>query len=256
MRIAFFGLLLVNILLFAGSLWLSPPVTPAASEDTLSRLQANNGASSRILLASERQTDPTRDSPESGAAAGAETVDGAGSLSSTTDEPREGGAAALPLRCESLGPFPVLATAEQTAATLSTAGYAPRQRRARGALPDGYMVVIGRLKGEADQARVIRRLTRGGLDDAFALPRLDDGYAVSVGLFSVQPRAERRALAVQRMGLEAAVVERTRPGTVYWLDVEQKLPAGEGGAPAFLQEFADPALKLRIETCPEPGPVG
>jgi hypothetical protein len=116
--------------------------------------------------------------------------------------------------------------------------------------------VIGQLEAEADQARVIGRLNRGGLDDAFALPKLDDGYAVSVGLFSQAQRAERRALAVARMGLKADVVGRTRRGTVYWLDFDLKTPGGEDGAPGSPSVSTDPSQALQVLPCPEPRPVG
>jgi hypothetical protein len=116
--------------------------------------------------------------------------------------------------------------------------------------------MIGPLPNEAAQQRVVRRLGRGGLDDAFALPKLEEGYAVSVGLFSARQRADRRVLAVERMGLKASVVERTRPGTVYWLDFDLKTPAGAPGSPDPLLKPADPAQPWQVVPCPEPRPVG
>ncbi len=56
---------------------------------------------------------------------------------------------------------------------------------------------------------------------------------VSVGLFSERQRADRRAQAVQKLGLQPEVGERKVPGTVFWEDVS--LPAGTaaftGGRP-------------------------
>ena len=144
--------------------------------------------------------------------------------------------------------------AAQALQMLKQDGYEPRQRSAKGAVPDSYMVVIRRLKGEADQARVVARLNRGGLDDAFAIPKLDDGYAVSVGLFSQSRRAERRAVAVGRMGFKAEIVERTRPGTVYWLDFDLKAPA-TGSADPFAKT-ADPNEKVQVVPCPANAGVG
>jgi hypothetical protein len=158
--------------------------------------------------------------------------------------------------CRSMGPFATAESVAQATEMLSRGGYEPRQRPAEGAVPDGYMVMIGPLGSEAAQARVIARLKRGALDDAFALPKLPEGYAVSVGLFSERGRAERRVLAVGRMGLEAGIVERTRPGTVYWLDFELKTPADEPGELEPLLKAAAPSGQAEVVPCPEPRAVG
>jgi hypothetical protein len=155
-----------------------------------------------------------------------------------------------------MGPFADLELIAQATAMLKQDGYEPRQRPARGPVPDGHMVMIGPLKGEADQVRVVGRLNRGGLDDAFALPKLEDGYAVSVGLFSQRARAERRVLAVERMGLKASVVDRTRPGTVYWVDFDLKTAAGDAGALDPLLKASDPSQKWQVVPCPPSRPVG
>jgi hypothetical protein len=160
-------------------------------------------------------------------------------------------------RCVSLGPFRELDIAAAATLMLKNDGYEPRQRPADGAVPADYLVVVGNLRNEADQKRVVRRLNRGGLDDAFPLPKLEDGWAVSVGVFSQAQRAERRRLAVKRMGLDAEVLERTRPGTVYWLDIDLK-PAAPGApdpAAAWLKPTG-PAQSLQVVACPQPGSVG
>jgi hypothetical protein len=153
-----------------------------------------------------------------------------------------------------MGPFTDLDLTAQATAMLKQDGYEPRQRPASGAVPDGYMVVIRRLKNEADQARVVGRLNRGGLDDAFAIPKLEDGYAVSVGLFTQLRRAERRGQVVDNMGFKSEIVERTRPGTVYWIDFDLKTPAA-GAADPFTKA-ADPSQKVQVVPCPGSAAVG
>jgi hypothetical protein len=108
----------------------------------------------------------------------------------------------------------------------------------------------------------VARLKRAGLPDAFALPRLDSGYAVSVGQFSQVTTAERRARVVANLGFEAEVVGRQRPGAVFWLDLtlDSPLEPGQtpqslfwpGGveAPAEVAGMGDPA---RWEFTPCPG---
>lgn len=295
MRIAFYGLLLANLGLFAASQWLAP-APPAAAAGPVAG--AGDGAPRRILLASER---PPAAASAAQSAVGAPAADGlategaSGELAAVAadgaatdaaapgaaDAAQDGGAAATAAaapvagvvpavatlgsggapaaaqRCLSLGPFRELDVAAAATQMLKTDGYQPRQRPANGQVPDDYLVVVGNLRNEADQQRVVRRLNRGGLDDAFPLPKLDDGWAVSVGVFSQPQRAERRRLAVGRMGLEAKVLERTRPGTVYWLDIDLK-PAAPGApdpAAAWLKP-AGPTQSLQVVACPPPGSVG
>lgn len=284
MRVAFFALLLVNLVVFGWIQGSSPAAGPATSSANAASAGAASGtAPGRILLASERPpTTPAVPGPASPAdgmppadaalstvalEGGGTTVPAAAGLASVPDgavgpggtaagSPSGLGAAAGAQRCVSMGPFSELELTAQATAMLKQDGYEPRQRPANGPVPDGYIVLIGPLPGEAAQARVVRRLNRGGLDDAFALPKLDEGYAVSAGLFSARQRAERRVLAVERMGLKASVVERTRPGTVYWIDFDLKTPAGAAGTADPLLKSSDPSQKWQVVPCPEPRPVG
>lgn len=261
MRVVFFALLFVNLVVFAWSQWLSPSAAPAAAVATAALGSAAGGAPpSRILLASERPTAAPAAAAVAERSAAAGTTPADAVLSTVALEegvPSAGPAAAADAqRCVSMGPFSEIGLTAQATAMLKQDGYAPRQRPATGPVPDGYMVMIGPLPNQAAQERVVRRLSRGGLDDAFALPKLEDGFAVSVGLFSARQRAERRVLAVERMGLKASVVERTRPGTVYWLDFDLKTPAGAPGTPDPLLTPSDPAQTWQVVPCPEPRPVG
>lgn len=252
MRIVFFGLLLVNLLVFGWSQWLAPaPAAPLVASPP------ESVTTTRILLANEPPPASfgaaapvaAAGSGSAGSAGSAATADSGGATSAALATP------AVARRCVSIGPF---ADAERTAevtAMLQQDGYQPRQRTASGPVPDSYMVVIRRLKNEADQARVIGRLNRGGLDDAFAIPRLDDGHAVSVGLFSQPRRAERRALAVGKMGFKAEIVERTRRGRVYWLDFDLKTPAA-GAADPFVDAAADASRPWQVVPCPTSATVG
>jgi hypothetical protein len=290
MRVAVLGLLLANLVVFGWSQWLAPGAGTAAP---VLPVTAGAPAPARILLAGEAPGSqgpaaavasavsaavPTagQDSiPAAGAAGGEATTLGAmpavatpsGAASGAAATPASAGAVAATatpvavnaalatpaIRCASMGPFTDAELTAQATLMLKQDGYEPRQRVANGAVPDGYMVVIRRLRDEADQARVVGRLGRGGLDDAFAIPKLDDGYAVSVGLFNQQRRAERRSQVVANMGFKPEILERTRPGTVYWLDFDLKTPAT--GDDPFARS-ADPSQKWQVVPCPGSGAVG
>jgi hypothetical protein len=168
-------------------------------------------------------------------------------------------------RCVSVGPLTDLEAAARVTVLLAELGYSPRQRPADGLVPDGYLVLVSGLVGPEDQVRVQRRLERGGLTDAAALPAAPetsaaaDGasapgglYAVSAGLFSERRRAERRAEEVRRIGLTPTIEERRRKGTVYWLDLDLRNPA----EPEALQQAGLGDGQLQIVPCPEPQPTG
>jgi len=79
-----------------------------------------------------------------------------------------------------------------------------------------------------------------------------EGRRVSVGLFSKRERAERRAVAVKRMGLEPEIAERKFPGTVYWVDVGLRDSGRELPADILLADVG--ASKIGTQACP-PGIV-
>jgi len=284
MRIAFFGLLLANVLVFGWMQWLSPAAAAPVVALPVVLGDGKGGAGERrILLASEAPA-PSAPAPASNEATAPADALSPGSADPLAPDVRDAAGAAIPAatgtpagedtvasaaaaampagsagdlrRCVSMGPFAGLDLAAQATAMLKQDGYEPRQRPANGPVPEDYMVLIDQLKGEAEQGRVVDRLKRGGLDDAYPLPKLKDGYAVSVGLFSELRRAERRALAVGRMGLKAQVVERTRPGTVYWIDFDLKTAAGAAAGTDPSLRSSDPSQKWQVTPCPEPKSVG
>jgi hypothetical protein len=253
MRLLFLLLLLANLALFAWTRWLAPSSTavPAAS----AALEVP-----RILLVGEP-------SAPGGAAAGASAPEMAGedpgqaSPEAVADEatPAQEVAAS---RCVSVGPLTDLDSAARVTRVLLDLGYAPRQRPADGLVPAGFIVLVSGLAGPEEQAQVQRRLERGGLTDAAALPppvgappaadastAAGGAFAVSAGLFSERRRAERRADVVRRIGLTPEIEERRRNGTVYWLDLDLRNPA----EPEALQAASLGDAALQILPCPEPG---
>jgi hypothetical protein len=211
LRSLFYALLLANVGYFAWSQWVARPAVGTAP-----RVAADvpRPATGRILLVGE----------------GAPPAAGTDAVSSGI-----GVAGPLPeAQCMSVGPFRVARQALEATAFLDQRGYQPRQRTVDGQVPAGYMVMVAALRSPAEQERVVARLKRAGLPDAFALPRLDAGYAVSVGQFSEASTAERRARVVANLGLAAEVVGRQRPGSVYWLDIRLERAIVPGQTPQSL----------------------
>jgi len=189
-KTALLVLLFANVAFFAWSAWIDTPpaAAPAATEKKLPPL----------VLASEDEAGKT-----AAAASGTAT-------------------AARPESCISVGPFDSQEMADGAAKQLRDRGYDPRQRSEEGERWDGYWVYVGNLKNELEEARVMRTLIQAQLNDARIMPVAPEGRRVSVGVFSERIRAERRAHAIERLGLSPTIGERRTPGTVYWEEVDLK----------------------------------
>lgn len=128
-------------------------------------------------------------------------------------------------------------------------GFAPREREEKGEERDGFWVYVGGLQSEAEEARVLRTLTQAGLNDARVMPESDAGRRVSVGLFSERGRAERRARALRRLGLEPEIGERHVPGSVYWVDIDLG-PDDSSVSTEGLLEPGEAGARLEVRVCP------
>lgn len=253
MRVLFLLLLLANLAFFAWAQWIAPSSAALPAASTAIEVP-------RILLAGESSANFAVDEAPAAppAANGAATGEppGAGSVAGAALPP-----GSEPGRCVSIGPLGDLDTAARVTRMLAELGYVPRQRPADGLVVSGYVVMVGGLAGPEEQARVQRRLERGGLTDAAALPAraasatdpaaAATDYAVSAGLFSERRRAERRAELVRSIGLTPTIEERRGQGTVYWLDLELRSPA----EPAALEAVGLADGSLQIVPCPQPGPA-
>ena len=153
-------------------------------------------------------------------------------------------------RCITIGPFSDPLRARAAADVLRERGFTPRARTAASQPGQGYWVFVGGLKSPTDQTQVLQRLESNGISDAKAMPTLDAGRSVSVGLFTSLGGAERRARAVRSLGLDAKVEPRPTQ-EVHWVDVDlnsssQSLPA-EG-----LLSLEEAGSRLEIKECPAP----
>lgn len=188
MRNAFFALLFVNLAYFAWAHWIDAP-RPTPVNDAIARLP-------RLKLVDEL---PPAQRPEASTA--------------------EKTALNQPAACMSVGPFGDLAKNAQAAALLRAKGFDPRPRAEQGQMSEGYWVFVGGMKSAAETDRALIALERNGIKDATVIATQEAGARLSLGLYSERARADRRAQAVQRIGLKAEVAERKLPGTVYWVDL-------------------------------------
>ena len=223
-------LILANALYWAWEHWLKPddvsPEGAVASEQGLTLVSEVESSETEAM--SDAAT--ANESSEVVVAAAAPTVD-------------------VPVapRCVSLGPFRDLPEAAKVGASLKEAGFSPRQRVGEGDIWIGYWVHIDNLDSRAEAQAVLAKLREGGVSDSYIVS--DEGkQGISLGVFSEIKRAGTRRQQVQKLGFAPVVTDRSRRGTVYWVDVD--LEAEEELDLASLQQGR--IVRLDEQGC-EPG---
>jgi cell division septation protein DedD len=227
-RIAIISLLFVNLVFMAWAHFIDVPAEPAVNQA--------DAHLPRLVLASEVHSQPAT----APAVAAASVPASEGSTATETPAAK---------RCVSVGPFNDVTQETRAASLLQERGFAPQQRSETADVRDGYWVYLGGLKSAADEARALRSLQEAGITDAHAVPAADDGRRVSVGLFTERPRAERRARAVQHLGFSPDIVERRRPSTIYWIDLD--LGTSDAAVPTEGLASADQGeSRIQVRVCP------
>jgi SPOR domain len=217
MRTVFLALVLLNVAYFAWAHWVDAPRHAPAGE--VARLP-------QLQLAAEL---PLGGKPDPAAQAKTAELDAQA--------------------CFSVGPFGDVDNSARAAALLRAKGFDPRQRAESAESSEGYGVFIGGMKSDAETDRALVTLEHGGIKDALVMPATGvTPKRLSLGLFSERTRADRRAQSIRALGLNAEVVERKVPGTLYWVDLAP-LP-GMGTIP--IQDlFAEGvSSRIAVQTCP------
>lgn len=239
-RVAFFVLLFVNLVFMAWAGWVDTP-RQARTTDANARLP-------KLKLVSEVPAAASQQGTQSGGGGAVRKM----ALTTAGSPPAPAVAAAVPAvvtRCVSVGPFNDIATAAKAAGSLQTRGFVSQQRAAPGEIWDGYWVYIGGVADVATADRIFKTLDRSGIKDAHLMPDTSDTQRMSVGLFSDRDRAERRAKAIQKLGLKAEIGDHQQAGTVYWLDLSLK--ASDQAVPVADLLSADSGNShLSVEACP------
>jgi cell division septation protein DedD len=158
---------------------------------------------------------PPATTPPSAAAQARASVSPPASTPASSAPPASGAAA----RCTSVGPFRDLAQAATAAATLRTSGYQPTQRVADGDIWIGYWIYIDAIPTEAEANAILAKVRGQGITESYVIPNSDSGNLVSLGVFGEIGNVTRRREQVRALGYDPKVVDRTRRGTVYWVDV-------------------------------------
>ncbi len=158
--------------------------------------------------------------------------------------------AASPTRCRSIGPFADATAAAAATDSLRTHGWQPRDRSVDSSVADGYWVYIPELTSAA-QRGVLARLNAAGIHDAASMTQPEQSDRVSVGFFSDQTHAVRRAEQVRALGFKPVLDLHQRSVSVHWLDVDLKA-SDPDLSPKLLQNVAG----LQVIDCPAKAAAG
>lgn len=243
MRALGLALLLANVLFFAWSQWLAsdaPSAPPSAAPVDVPKLVL---ASEADVPSSEAR--PAADAPRRIAESPpAPSVPAAAASPADSAELLTGVA-----RCVSIGPFRDLAEATQGSAALRGTGHDPRTRVAEGEVWAGLWVHLADLPTRSEAQRAMALLKQRGITDAYIMPAADRSTVISLGIFSEPARAQTRADDVRALGFTPTIADRTRTGTVYWIDVDLK-PTDGFINPADIPSEAGKISRLEVDACP------
>lgn len=164
--------------------------------------------------------------------------------------PRVAAAGSGQFGCTSVGPFANLSDASQAQATLSAAGFAPRQRLEQGELWVGYWVSVQDLPNRDAAEEALQRLSDAGITDVYLMPGSEPPNVLSLGVFSDFQRAQRRVQEVQKLGLNPQIDDRKRAGSVYWIDADLT-QEGQAIDTSIFQTDPRKIMRLELRACPE-----
>jgi hypothetical protein len=153
-------------------------------------------------------------------------------------------------RCRSIGPFADAGAASTASDALRARGWQPRDRGVETSVADGYWVYIGQLTAAAQRV-VLARLNAAGIHDAASMTQPEQSDRVSVGFFSDQTHAVRRAEQVRALGFKPVLDLHQRTSTAHWLDVDLKAADPDLSAKQFQNSAA-----LQVADCPVKGSGG
>jgi hypothetical protein len=123
-------------------------------------------------------------------------------------------------RCFSIGPFSSVAQYDEVAEALRSSDLESIQRSEDGEVWLGHWVYLPDVTNQDQADNYSEQLAEIGVDDTYFDPSGVDGDVLSLGLFRDFVRAETLRERVLVAGFTPEMVNRTRPGTLYWANIE------------------------------------
>lgn len=206
MRLLAVALLALNAVAFGWQVYRVEP------EPAPPRLQ-DPGVASLTLLA-EVEAPPPGLTSESDA----EAVSSPESSEPVDDTPAAGEPEWL---CFTLGPFLEPERAATLAEQIRERGLPASERPLEQREVSSYWVYLAPQPSRAEALSVARQLAQRGVKDYYVVTSGESRNAVSLGLFSEQARAERRARDIRKLGFSPELEVRYRTKTLIWVDYDE-----------------------------------
>ena len=130
--------------------------------------------------------------------------------------------------CRLLGPFPEKQDAENIADGLAAYRLASKITKSTSVEVSGYWAILPAQATVKESNELVKKLKENGLVDVrrFVTGELEN--AISLGLFSTETNAKRRARSVEKLGFVAVVQPKSDEKNLFWLEYMQppglKLP--------------------------------
>ncbi len=151
--------------------------------------------------------------------------------------------------CVTIGPFKVRDDADSAELIFRNQGMKTTVRSTEKEMFVGHWVQIRNVADTSTANKMLNKLNKGGLTDAYLVRTDDEGLKISLGLFGDIDGAEKIELQARSLKLPAEIAPRTAERTVFFVDVA--LPPGQG-AVAIVEKYGEEQVLLRdAATCPK-----
>jgi hypothetical protein len=208
LRIAFFALLLANLVLL---LWYTQ-IAPRAGAEVPAVPEQK-----RLVLLEEHQRRQASAAQQPQPLAIPDVELAQEELQPPPAAPAQGAAPS----CHTIGPFADLDRAKAVSERIRQLGATVTRRNKTEQEQYGYRVFLPPYKTREEALAATQQLAKNGVQDYFVISDEDRKNGISLGLFRKKSGADRRMEQVSRFGFKPQMEIRYRDNTIYWLDYEQ-----------------------------------
>jgi hypothetical protein len=150
--------------------------------------------------------------------------------------------------CVTIGPFKERDDADTAVLAYSSDGKKSSVRSTQAEIFVGHWVQIRNVANNNAAKTMLKKLSDGGLSDAYLVRTEDEGLKISLGLFDDIEGAEKTELQARSLDLPADIKPRTADRVVFFVDIA--LPPGQGASAIMARYGEDKVLLRDSATCP------
>ena len=141
--------------------------------------------------------------------------------------------------CHAIGPLESAELADQLSALLLDGGFRVNHREASEQVPAGYSVQTPYQESREPVRELAARLREQGIRDMQIIGRDAHTWRLSLGFYRNKKLAELRQETLSALGVETALLERSRSRVSWWLDERRDIVASTYAACNYLSDLYD-----------------